>query len=201
MIARRKPLARKSPLRSSRKRITNRSTKTAGRDAEYSWLRQVWLPGRRCWQCGSFATDIHHRRSRGVAPGNVLDVWNWAALCRPCHQRITEHPSEGYASGLSLRSHEPLHRHPEMIDLDFCRRCSKPIFWARWSGAEQSVPLDADLLTSEPLDTEDGTVQETYREVVLDGPSVVVVALVDETDYDPELPLLRPHRMTCTTAP
>jgi hypothetical protein len=56
----------------------------------------------RCLQCR--ATEMHHRKSRGVggkwSPANVLHA------CHDCHMWITNHPEEAYLNGWSVRSHD-----------------------------------------------------------------------------------------------
>lgn len=167
----------------------------------YKWLREVWLTGRRCWirldGCQGFATDIHHVISRSQDSTRILDVWNWCAACRHCHARTELNPNESRRQCWNLPngSHERTH-HETMTTIDTCRRCGAPIVWARWAGNNDSVPLDADLV--ELLDTDDGTIQAQYREYFVDGTEFDVVDLVDADTYDPELPLLRPHRLSCT---
>lgn len=49
--------------------------------------------------------DIHEiiRRSQG---GSILDEENLLAVCRPCHQRIGNHPALAFELGLAKRGWE-----------------------------------------------------------------------------------------------
>lgn len=54
-----------------------------------------------CGRCGGTADQIQHKAGRvGDA---LLDVTRWMAVCAPCHVYITEHPTEAYERGWSLR--------------------------------------------------------------------------------------------------
>lgn len=51
------------------------------------------------------SVDVHEliRRSQG---GSILDIDNLLAVCRPCHQRIGNHPSLAFELGLSKHGWE-----------------------------------------------------------------------------------------------
>jgi len=51
------------------------------------------LPG-----CQCHATEVHHKKGRGVF---YLVVSTWLAVCWKCHQWITEHSKEAIELGLS----------------------------------------------------------------------------------------------------
>lgn len=50
--------------------------------------------------CKVKATDLHHAGGRGKL---LNDKSLWVALCRPCHNRVTEHSAEAIELGLSVR--------------------------------------------------------------------------------------------------
>jgi hypothetical protein len=82
-----------------------KSKKQAAADRIYQKLRTLFfqdprnhickarLPG-----CQYEATEVHHTKGRGIF---YLVVETWLAVCRKCHDRITEHSKEAIAMGLS----------------------------------------------------------------------------------------------------
>jgi 5-methylcytosine-specific restriction enzyme A len=62
----------------------------------------------RCRRCGRPATDVHHRRPKGM--GGTSDLYirlglaNLVCLCRQCHDYIHAHPEEGYRTGFLVHS-------------------------------------------------------------------------------------------------
>jgi 5-methylcytosine-specific restriction protein A len=52
-----------------------------------------------CQRCGQARSqDIHELKSRARG-GSILDIENLVAICRPCHNWITEHPVEAAQQG------------------------------------------------------------------------------------------------------
>lgn len=87
-------LTRRTPLRS-------RSAKLAHLQRTYTALRWEFLTNNPwCLRCGGEASEVHHRAGRGAL---LLAVETWIALCHGCHVWVTEHPSEAYERGFSLR--------------------------------------------------------------------------------------------------
>lgn len=59
-----------------------------------------------CQRCNKASSqDIHEIKSRARG-GSITDVENLAALCRPCHTWITDHPAAAAAEGWSKHSWE-----------------------------------------------------------------------------------------------
>lgn len=93
------PLRRGAPLR-RKTRLKPRSDKTAARDAIYAVQRYAYLSRNPFCvakplgfgSCSTWATDVHHLRGRVGAL--MLDEGWWAALCRPCHSWVTDHPDD-----------------------------------------------------------------------------------------------------------
>jgi hypothetical protein len=50
--------------------------------------------------CTRKATDVHHQKGRGIM---LNDQAFWIAVCRKCHDWITEHSKEAIEMGLSVR--------------------------------------------------------------------------------------------------
>lgn len=99
----RTPLARRTPLRRTGG-LRARSPKRAAEERSYSQARRRFLAERsRCQAaldgCSGAATDVHHMRGRDGA--RLLDEQWWAALCRPCHRYVTDHPEHARALGLA----------------------------------------------------------------------------------------------------
>lgn len=61
----------------------------------------------RCEVCGfAEAIQAHHRKNR--SQGGLWAAENMLHLCLACHKHITEHPTESYRCGWSVRSgHDP----------------------------------------------------------------------------------------------
>lgn len=102
-------LTRRTPLRASssllrRCSLNPVSPRRRREDARYSVLRRAFLRlddgGRVCELCDEArATDVHHARGRVGA--DLLDVDHWKALCRHCHQYVSERPAEAVRLGMS----------------------------------------------------------------------------------------------------
>lgn len=91
------------PLVKQSKPIRQVSKKQAILNQDYSKLRVVFLKENplckaKLMGCTGVATDVHHKRGRGVY---LLRTDTWVALCRTCHQRVETHPDEAKALGLS----------------------------------------------------------------------------------------------------
>jgi hypothetical protein len=181
------------------------SAKTRDRNEYYRLLRAVWLPERTCEKgCLAQATDVHHSMGRGKS--FMLDVATYKALCRRCHQHVTDHPTEAYELGLTLHTWEDP---PIMPATAVCRSCFAPIYWVK--SGDTSMPLVADPDSGEPKDfSEDaanrmitrGRIQETWREASLLGSSSEIhvrVLTADETP-NPALPVWRSHFWDCPQA-
>ncbi len=88
-----------------RLKIKRRSDKKTKEDCQYQILRETFfsnplnqlcqakLPG-----CNIHATDVHHKRGRGIY---YLVVSTWLAVCRQCHDRITRNDRDAILLGLS----------------------------------------------------------------------------------------------------
>ena len=80
------------------------SRKRAREARLYTLLRKEFLAARPLcespWPCGNRATEVHH--AAGRRGERLCQVENFRALCRSCHQRVTEHPAEAIEVGLSL---------------------------------------------------------------------------------------------------
>ncbi len=75
----RKPLTRKTPLKS-------RSALRTSQEREYGRLRAEFLKDYpACFLCGAPPVEIHHMCGRGK---HYLDKKTWMSICRPCHERI-----------------------------------------------------------------------------------------------------------------
>jgi len=57
----------------------------------------------KCWRAAS--TDVHELKSRGRG-GSITDKANLVALCRTCHDWITQHPREATQQGWLRHSWE-----------------------------------------------------------------------------------------------
>lgn len=88
----RQPLARVSDKRAKEERIY--SAKRIIFLSEHS-LCQIKLPG----ICTGQSTDVHHTYSGKDKASHYLDVPTWLALCRACHQWVTDHPKESRELG------------------------------------------------------------------------------------------------------
>ena len=57
-------------------------------------------------ECTGIASEIHHRRTRGMGGTRRADTnlpANGLHLCRECHRWVTEHPAEARESGWVVR--------------------------------------------------------------------------------------------------
>lgn len=90
-----------------RKPISPRSPKRIKQDVEYSKLRKDFLEKNPLCQahlpdlCQGVATEIHHRA--GKIGSLYCDVTNFLAICRPCHNYITQFSKEAIERGLSKK--------------------------------------------------------------------------------------------------
>jgi 5-methylcytosine-specific restriction endonuclease McrA len=84
-----------------------RSKKTERKYRERRTLVQQMLDEKpMCERChAARSVDIHEVVSRARG-GSILDPRNLVALCRQCHQYITEHPAIAEAEGWSRHSWE-----------------------------------------------------------------------------------------------
>lgn len=57
----------------------------------------------KCWRAP--ATDVHELKSRARG-GSITDKANLVCLCRPCHDWVTQHPSEAAQQGWLRNSWE-----------------------------------------------------------------------------------------------
>jgi hypothetical protein len=64
--------------------------------------------GEKCLRCLGEATDVHHRRPKGMGgTGNSYIKYglaNLVSLCRECHQWVHNNPSEAYRLGFLVHS-------------------------------------------------------------------------------------------------
>jgi hypothetical protein len=92
----------KLPVKTA-KRIAPVSKKMQGQMDQYTKKRTAFLALHSLCQarlagCTQTATDVHHKKGRGE---HYLTVSTWLAVCRPCHNWITEHSKEAIELGLS----------------------------------------------------------------------------------------------------
>ena len=96
-----KPVKQEKPVN---KRIKPRSTKRVKQEREYAKLAKEYLASHLYCQakldgCMVVASEVHHRQGK---IGNLLtDTTNFMAICRHCHNFITEHSKEAIEMGLS----------------------------------------------------------------------------------------------------
>lgn len=77
-----------------RTKLNKRSNKQKQKDSEYSKLRLDFLLEHslceaRLPSCSLTATDVHHKKRRGIY---MLDITTWMAVCRSCHSWIEANP-------------------------------------------------------------------------------------------------------------
>lgn len=94
---------RKAAKKKKAGRIRHRTVKGAREDREYLKRRAAFLEKHPVCQCGregclGVATEIHHKRGRGVY---LLVVKFFLAVCNSCHRWIETHPEEAKAAGYS----------------------------------------------------------------------------------------------------
>lgn len=98
-------MRRSRPLE-RRTRLRPRSAKRAAiyREQRIPLVRELLAARPVCERCHRApSVDVHEIQSRARG-GSILDVENLAALCRPCHAWVTEHPREAEAEGWTLPS-------------------------------------------------------------------------------------------------
>ncbi len=86
--------------------IPQKSDNQLQRDIAYAKARKAWMPFHpiceaKLDKCTGIAIEVHHRAGRSGRA--LLDTENWLAVCRNCHQWITEHSAESIKMGLSLK--------------------------------------------------------------------------------------------------
>ena len=86
------------------KSISPVSKKRQGEIDSYSALRETFFfihPNcqAKLVGCTGKATDVHHKKGRGE---NYLKVGTWLAVCRTCHDWITENSKEAIELGFSI---------------------------------------------------------------------------------------------------
>ena len=86
------------------KTISRVSSKREKADYLYSIARKNYLENKpmceaRLPGCGLNATDIHHKKGR--TGGNYLDMTNFLAVCRSCHNIIEENVQMAKEAGFS----------------------------------------------------------------------------------------------------
>lgn len=184
------------------------SDKTAERNVAYSALRRIVITGQFCQYpgCRSHATDVQHRRGRGLT--FVLNVATWSLLCRRHHHEITIDPPLGKRLGLVESRH--LQEIPLMPRraIPRCRSCGHPLCWATTENG-QSIPLIADA-NGEPVAHEDTGLAGRLQEVPADAipgdlfgdkpDGLIVAALGKGQDADPDLPIWLTHFVNCPEA-
>lgn len=61
-----------------------------------------------CQFCGGVATDVHHRKARGMGSTSRKDIYlgraNLISLCRACHDRVHRHPDWSASFGFTVRT-------------------------------------------------------------------------------------------------
>jgi len=84
--------------------VKPRSDNRARQERDYTVMRGQFLADHAtCDVCHRQATEVHHVRGR--SGWRLLYTPWWLALCSDCHRRITEHPAEAVAAGLSASRH------------------------------------------------------------------------------------------------
>lgn len=82
--------------------MKRRTNKRQGQERRYTALRAEFLAANpHCAVCFRGATEVHHMRGRRGL--DLCRVEHFLAVCRGCHQRITEQPAWAFANGFSLR--------------------------------------------------------------------------------------------------
>jgi hypothetical protein len=123
------PLTRKTPLRQKKPmsrsgRVKPRSTKTIAEMPERARVRATVLARDRICRgrgltpvdCAAYSTDVHELKRGAHRRDCYLDPAKCVGLCRPCHQWVTEHPSDARPLGLALRSGDPF-PDPQSLDI------------------------------------------------------------------------------------
>lgn len=83
--------------------LKGKSDKRAVLDQIYSVTRKQFLTSHpyctaRLEGCSTHATDVHHKSGRSK---QYLNQTTWLAVCRSCHQWITDNSKEAIEMGLS----------------------------------------------------------------------------------------------------
>lgn len=62
----------------------------------------------RCRRCLRSATDVHHRKPKGIGGTSdeerAFGLANLVSLCRECHNRVHANPEESYREGWLVHS-------------------------------------------------------------------------------------------------
>ncbi len=92
------------PIKVKPYKLRKRTRKGNAADRIYSVLRKDFLLDHPvceagCPGCKGVATEVHHKRGRGVWQ-NVVEYF--LAVCHHCHSWIETHPAEAKAKGFSL---------------------------------------------------------------------------------------------------
>lgn len=90
-------------------KLAPRSSRQSKKEALYAILRKAYLKDHNMCEahlpdCGTYATDIHHKAGRGVY---FLDSTTYMAVCRSCHQWIELHPIEAKQMNFSVERLKP----------------------------------------------------------------------------------------------
>lgn len=93
---------RESSKNFKNKAIAPVSDKQAARLREYRKVRDIYMKQHSVCQCCNSApsTDLHHKAGR--IGHHLINVDNFMAVCRPCHQRIETEPKWAKEYGYSL---------------------------------------------------------------------------------------------------
>lgn len=91
------------PEKKKPKPIAKRSKKRAKEETEYSKVRRVYLehfPVCEVWNCGEKSTEIHHLQ--GKVGSLLIDVNNFLAVCRKCHDYIHDNHAWSIEQGYKI---------------------------------------------------------------------------------------------------
>lgn len=96
--------AREAARKKEPKPIARRTKEGEKEDREYLKRRAKYLQEHPVCQCGAIgctgvATEIHHRKGRGIW---LLVVKFFLAVCRHCHDKIEAEPAWAKENGYSL---------------------------------------------------------------------------------------------------
>lgn len=82
--------------RTHRPKDTRPSAAARGYDARWRRVRDGFLRDHpHCELCGAPATEAHHRDGQGPRGPHGLEAFALAALCKPCHSRVTAEMQPG----------------------------------------------------------------------------------------------------------
>lgn len=66
--------------------------------------------GERCRRCAKPATDVHHRKAKGMGgtcnTDTLYGLANLVSLCRDCHSWVHAHPWASYEAGWLVHSRD-----------------------------------------------------------------------------------------------